>query len=342
MSRLKLGISSALVGIVGAFGFFFISEHTISRFTASDPSQSQDDWLDRINDVGSVAAHTEFAQSVEGLSSPLQHTHAHVFGAALFAREDSSGLSVCDGRFVFGCAHEVIAQSIARYGTEIIPALGDICERAAGRSIAECSHGIGHGVLGYIGYGSEDLTQALEHCRVLAGKRSEDCAGGVFMEYNLRTLAEGDSMARPYEGNPYAPCDAVDAHFAHPCMFWISQWWVFAFREQRNDENMFAHMGKLCRQTAGAALSGEISTCFEGLGYMSMHLGRGDIPRMVQLCHSATKATLELESCLSMAAKTERVLYPQYSAVTVCESLEKNARTRCEAGLHELDIFVQP
>jgi hypothetical protein len=93
-----------------------------------------------------------------------------------------------------------------------------------------CQHGIGHGLLQYLGHAQ--LTQVLDVCEVT--KRFDPisgCPSGVFMEYNLPVKEDenGDFFAdkRPFTAeDPYAPCTLVKEEFRLSCYHELGQWLV--------------------------------------------------------------------------------------------------------------------
>src|SRR5690606_31793579 len=114
------------------------------------------------------------------------------FGASLYAQTGADGFSACPHDFLEGCAHEFVGRALVEHGTSFAETMVSICN-ASGTVEARCMHSIGHGVLGYFGYDTEALLQALLICGALEHTPWSSCGDGVFMEYSLRLLASGDS-----------------------------------------------------------------------------------------------------------------------------------------------------
>ena len=157
-------------------------------------------WQDRINSVGGALAYEEFKEFNYGTidSTNTRHAVAHEFGALLYQMEGLDALSVCDDAFFFGCHHAFLGEAISDHGVEAIHIMDEACNESFTDSA--CQHGIGHGLVSYYGYDRDDLDKALEQCGTLTDKGpAAGCGGGVFMEYNFRTMANPGWIYRAYE-----------------------------------------------------------------------------------------------------------------------------------------------
>ncbi len=317
---------TAFVLAIVAFSDSWSAEGGIQEATAH--------WESRIRAVGATAAYDEFADSVKDLAVPDQHPLAHPFGAALFNTEGVSGLYVCDGRFGFGCAHEFIGQAIAAHGLNVVEDLAQRCEDIGPFPASSgCDHSIGHGVLAFLGYDVEALRGAIAFCDSLDGEHGSNCSGGVFMEFNMLTMAENGLHARPHEGNPYDPCDSIGPRFSGTCFFWLPQWWQSVIFDGSDDENTFKRIAELCRG-GNEELAPNKGRCFGGIGFIAMHSSSGDISGIISRCAAAAESSSESMSCLSTAAEAERLLYPKRPAEDLCDVLaEEASRYACKEGL---------
>ncbi len=158
----------------------------------------------------------------------MQHTEAHIFGGALYATEGLNGISTCDARFSSGCFHEFIGRAIADDGLSVVTQLNTVCTNKGG-----CQHGIGHGLISYLGYSPEDLTKSIAICAGLPGEEMLDgCMGGSFMEYNMRTMLQvSNGAVRPATSTKdlLDPCDRFSGEAQRSCMLYQPQWWSVSF-----------------------------------------------------------------------------------------------------------------
>lgn len=256
------------------------------------------EWQERINEVGGAAAFEELTSSIAGLAQGAQHEHAHVFGGALYLAEGVSGLAVCDERFDYGCFHEFLGRAITEQGIPIVYELNESCIETLGEDAHFCHHGLGHGVQAHFGYRDSDLDKALEACD---GLRENDpiggCNGGVFMEYNLRTMLGSEGTVRTSE-TPFAPCDRLESKYLQACYFWQPQWWLNSVAKQISDsEKQFAYVGSLCTDMAQQNRDLE-KQCFRGIGNI---LRVWDGGRLTQMCDVVSADEQLREACWKTA-----------------------------------------
>jgi hypothetical protein len=261
-------------------------------------------WQARIGAIGGKAAYGEFAQSVAALSPELQHQSAHTFGGALYETEGTKGLSVCDIRFSYGCFHEFLGRAISALGLGVVPMLNQGCVDALGTDSLSCQHGIGHGVLAYLGYSNVDLKQALGICHDLPyNDPIGGCYGGVFMEYNLQIMLGKDAQIRQVKNSDMQfPCDSIGPAYQPACLFWQPQWWHQTMRQNTADEDaIFKQMGKYCDQVEAPEL---IRQCYEGIGNIVPPSANFDGTRAAQLCQYTSSEPLHQLFCKSLAANS--------------------------------------
>ncbi|MBI4088449.1 hypothetical protein HY418_03690 [Candidatus Kaiserbacteria bacterium] len=291
---------------------------------------------ERIRAVGAAAAYEEFAAAVETLAPAEQHTYAHVFGATLFDEEDLKGVVVCDARFSYGCYHEFLGRAIAAHGLEVVPELNDGCTRALVSSPLSCQHGIGHGIAAYLGYGEDDLRKALETCRGLPHNDPiGGCYGGVFMEYNLRTMLGEEAQVREVKSETYGayePCRSLPSEYVTACVFWQPQWWQQALFGAETHERVFHEMGTYCREMNRA--SADLTrTCFEGIGNITAMAAEFDAHRAARLCDATSERPLDRLFCRSYAANSLTVggSGMRGDGEAVCEGLSVESLAYCTA-----------
>ena len=297
-------------------------------------------WKGRIADVGGKEAYTEFSNWIEhdAIDQDQVHTLAHIFGGALYRTEGVGGLSVCDARFTYGCLHEFLGEAIAEHGLPIVPQLNEECVHARVESPLSCQHGIGHGLTAALGYDENAFKQALSVCRELPySDPIGGCYGGVFMEYNVRTILSvrgEDAPVRPLSnGNYFETCDALSGDFLRPCFFWQPQWWhqLLRVKGESDEDIIFVRLGELCsKATAAPELS---RACFEGIGNITAPAAGFDANRAAALCDLTSSDRSSQLFCRSIAANS---LYEGGAGLrgdgeAVCHGLSEDDLTYCEA-----------
>lgn len=295
--------------------------------------QQQTFWENEIHKLGGAKAYEVFADSVANFPPTMQHQDAHVFGGALFQVEGTPGLSVCDSRFSFGCFHEFLGEAIASLGLTVVTQLDEDCFQTLGPQGLGCQHGIGHGLLAYLGYSNQDLFKALDICKGLPGiDPIGGCYGGVFMEYNLQTMLGTEGRIRKVEnGDMQFPCDSVDTLYKPACYFWQPQWWRQFLRNYGVTDNdaAYAQVGVWCSQ-APAAYQRD---CYEGIGNNIPADANfdGDVAR--QLCVDSTSDPFDQLYCRSFAADSLFVggAGAKGDSMALCEGLSASAYQDCAA-----------
>src|SRR5260221_183958 len=155
-----------------------------------------------------------------------QHTVSHIFGELLYDRLGISGMKICDSTFAYGCYHGFFRRAVSKEGLSILPKLDLACTQKKQDEIGGCQHGLGHGIVSYLGYSK--LLDALSECRHVSFQGPiGGCTSGVFMEYNLHTM--DDPSGKTYRifksDRPYEPCDEILPQYAQACYFQLPQWW---------------------------------------------------------------------------------------------------------------------
>jgi hypothetical protein len=295
-------------------------------------------WEQRIQARGAEEAYEELARGVKDASYEDAHQHAHAFGGALYNVEGTKGLRVCDTRFSFGCFHQFLGNAIEDLGLEHVVELNHGCFDALSTSPLSCQHGIGHGILASLGYSDESLKQALDTCRDLPGTDPiGGCYGGVFMEYNVRTMLGDDAFPRNYMDNPFAPCDSLKDELVPACIYWQPQWWMQALLRGQPMMEQYATMGDYCR-TFGKTTT-LIRACFEGLGNMVAQASRFEPLSARALCDAAGKTPTERLLCRSVGANHFGIDVSPEAALRVCEDLPGKEKEYCNAyGRNELNV----
>jgi hypothetical protein len=207
----------------------------------------------------SEEAHRLFKERYRTVSYNFQHVAAHFFGELLYKKEGIPGIAVCDSDFGFGCYHSFFGLAIAERGPGVAKELDEECFKKYGRLGTGCPHGIGHGLMWYLG--DEKLVEALSFCDGMHYTEPiGGCTSGVFMEYNEHTMAtaSGAGSSRPLDpDNAHAPCNSVPVKYRQACYFEQAGWWHRAF--SLDTPRAWA----LCEEVSDRD---EREACFRGLG----------------------------------------------------------------------------
>lgn len=215
-------------------------------------------WSENIDRLGVKEAYELFKKDGEGKPFGVQHTFAHIFGELIYDEKGVEGISDCDPTFSFGCYHSLAGKAIIEGGLSVVKDLDRACNKGFNSPNNGCLHGIGHGILGYVGY--DNVNPALASCldtwivAPLGG-----CPGGVFMEHNFHTMESVESAkARSFDStNPYAPCDAVEGQFTQQCYYYQALWWPHVLNKD------YSKVEDLCSALRGLE---DRRACFLGIG----------------------------------------------------------------------------
>lgn len=286
-------------------------------------------WIDRIQKEGGFAGYAEFASSVADLSPKDQHQKVHYFGGALYEAEGISAAGVCDAQFSYGCFHEFLGRAILAEGLSSMQVLDDACFAGGVPHSLSCQHGIGHGVLAYIGYEKKDLDHALDECSRLSHMDSiGGCYGGVFMEFNFRTMLADETVRVVEHGNLRFPCDDLKSDYLNACAFWQPDWWRFLYQQAGDSkEKIFSKMGLLCDTLESSAQP----SCYQGIGNITARESNFDARAGAKLCDlTSTQGEYRL-LCRSFLADSLNTggAGKKGEAAAACEDLPDTMRRAC-------------
>jgi len=274
------------------FGFLNSGETSYNK-ASSDYNRAF--WVQELSKRNVLSVYEDFKKKNRMVPFDRQHFSAHVFGESIFEVVGTDGISVCDSSFGFGCFHGFFTRAVSQEGLSIVSALDDACVSAYGVLGTGCQHGIGHGIMEYLGYG--DVIPALEACRdttqvvPLLG-----CTSGVFMEYRKPVVIGEDSAEIiPHQftaDDPYTPCTRVPEKFRASCYFELADWWYSHFGSE------YSAMGELC----SASPRSYRKYCFLGIGSVSGPREMYDVSKSLATCAEVSDSPLEVRYCKSGAA----------------------------------------
>lgn len=292
MKRSYILIIVGIIVLIGIESYFLLAskpakpEDPLKALWAGNYTTEKNQWRKDIEKRGTETAYAAFKQEVEGKPFGIQHTMAHIFGELIYEKEGITGIQYCDATFAYGCYHSFSGKAIIEHGLNAVKSLDEVCMAQKDASPLGCLHGIGHGILGYVGYGR--LSDALDACSLTSWQGPlGGCTGGVFMEYNFHTMEsiEGQKTRKPVDDNVFAPCDSVNAKYKQECFYNQAQWWVDLYSKD------FPKVGALCEKVN---MVSEREACLRGLGdSISSRTGRNP-EAAVRACKSLVNPRSEL------------------------------------------------
>ena len=283
-------------------------------------------WGKRINEVGAEAAYEEFKKEYSSFSFGAQHLGAHVVGELLYREAGIAGIKICDVSFAFGCYHSFFAAALSEEGMEVVLELDRVCSETYGPLGTGCYHGIGHGILEYLGH--KQLLLALETCEMTSQPHPLfGCTAGVFMEYNMQLVVTVDSafiqMRELKKDNPYQPCNTfIPERFKDSCYYELTQWWSTKGVVGLD----YTTQGRLCGKVKEPSYQ---EVCFLGIGNNIAFFNDYTVDKTVLAC--GTMPTLEAEllcragaSWSFFASETARDRAPE-----LCVGLDLKGELEC-------------
>lgn len=315
--------------VVGSAAIVFAYERTDAPSYPKDGTLAEQTtyWENRIRAVGPSAAYEELNAAVADENPSRQHEAGHIFGSALYATAGLSGISTCDARLTSGCFHQFVGSAIAANGLSVVTELNADCGNKPG-----CQHGIGHGLVSYLGYTDDALKKAVHICTDLPGpetKTLQGCLGGIFMEYNMRTMLSvdgGSARSATSSKDLLAPCDEFSGIVERSCLLYQPQWW-WSFYSKENVQQNFRSMAHLCDRMVGDYRA----VCYAGIGEMTPSPSDYDASSTSQLCLHTTADTVMQSYCLDGAALVLSSVRGYHTADAVCAVLSGEPLSVCES-----------
>lgn len=209
--------------------------------------------------IGKVGGITTFNSLKKDNSEDYIKAHNvfHIFGEELYKKEGINAIKVCDDSYGFGCFHGFSTEAIGQKGEGVIQNLEKACSRDSAAESLGCAHGLGHGILEYVGH--DNLNKALALCKTLSWKgKLFGCQDGVFMEYNFPNALSATSTKkiRDFDENKADDiCLSVSEEFRRSCFYSLGQWWLRSITSES--------AGKLCEAEDDEYYK---ETCYLGIG----------------------------------------------------------------------------
>ena len=207
------------------------------------------------------------------------HLMGHVVGEILYKQQGAKGIQVCTQDFRNACSHTIVVGLFSEKGTGALPIINKACREAPGGKGAYfmCFHGLGHGVLSYVGY---DLPKAVKLCSLTGAKPNNqrefsECVGGTIMEIisggdHDKALWSVQSKKYLTTDDPLYPCDAdfMPREVRTLCYIYLTpHLFQYAGADLNNpDPKFFSKAFSYCDRLIDELDKGNREVCYGGFG----------------------------------------------------------------------------
>lgn len=281
--KLELSILSLIILLIlSLIGYITLPDKKPPTSFQNQSNQSRDRWLKSLADQGPQQAYQELKQQY--LADPFTgHQQAHIFGELLYQSLGFDGIKVCDNSLGFGCFHGLIIAAINHQGINSIYKIDQVCIDKYGPLGLGCQHGIGHGIMEYLGL--TKLPEALELCHSLTWKgKLLGCQSGALMEYispnSLGSTPQSTQNLFLTLTQPLGPCPNLSAQFQMACYYEMRRWWDSIYHHN------FYQMSKICDSLDQDQL---IKVCLMGVGYTIAEDNQFNFEKTIQRCNLLDK-----------------------------------------------------
>ncbi|MBI2108574.1 MAG: hypothetical protein HYT93_00130 [Parcubacteria group bacterium] len=287
-------------------------------------------WSEHMSTKNAEQISEIFQKKYKKLNPAEQHAAAHIVGEAIYKKQSYSGIVFCD--YVIGdagCVHELMTLAILENGLNIIPSINKEClNLPSNKRTASCQHGVGHGILFYLGYDYKSLLKGLEQCSLITApylresvRYVEGCVGGVLMEYNSNPSLNKSQKPRVFAlDSVYVPCTSLGEEMRSVCYFWQTQWWNANLKDY-NTIGKYKKMGELCTVIVNA---NEKTWCFRGIAHAMIPDTKWIVKKALHFCNSITLDAGRQE-CQAYAA----FLFKDEGLESVCNFVNDEEKKEC-------------
>ncbi len=322
------------VALLGVAAFTYLN--TRPAEAPIDRSTTIDKELIRkvLREEGGVKAYEELVRQAAKEPLAVQHIAAHMLGRLLYNTEGMGAIAVCDSQLFYGCFHSVVMAAVGEKGLSAISELRKVCSALKPDFKIACEHGIGHGIIGTLGYGDAEIEQSLSLCsaQLPDSPYIDGCNGGVLMENIQRMMHDGSIHPLAFEiGKKWQTCEKLDAKYQDVCAYWQPMWWVSAIVPIPKDVEAFAkEMGAWCKEAPGGASAEQY--CISSIGNVIYALIGTDTERTAAICAAATKDPGNIYRCQESAARRYLYSIPTEVALRACDGLYTEIRLKCRSS----------
>lgn len=287
MKYLSIFVGGAFALAVGMGVYFVFRSDTRATIDSSLSFQYKEEkvrWQQYFDDAPVGEVYSRFLETASGLDYYAAHGLSHIIGEELYDREGWEGIAFCTQDFGFGCFHGFSGAALFDGGLKATEKLSLACTNLQRGDYLGCIHGIGHGILAYLG--NDNLVQALVACE--SAQRDEavgGCFGGVIMEYNYNTMQSQSGIdLRPFsEADAYSPCLSLSDPYTPACYYELPSWWYASFEGMGTTDSagIFTRIGQLCSDIQDEASR---TFCFRGTGNVVGPRSDVQVARMKEWC----------------------------------------------------------
>lgn len=277
---------------------------------------------------GTVQAYDYFREVDEGYKDGRAHFLAHFIGAELYKREGTKGVSYCDEAAFYGCYHGFFGHAFSEEEKNFVKEAEQLCRSfilSEPPRYANCIHGMGHGLLAFAGYKTQNLLDALIKCDSLGAEYQARniCYSGVFMEYNLSTMkGTGEEfIVREFNSSkPLEPCNALPERYQPECYLEQPVFWSNSVGED------YAWMGRVC-STVQRTLNRE--RCFQGIALALLNKTYfSDLEAAKQVCRGMP--TEEGRAACATFAASQLLSEENRAPLALCDMLSTELKEKCK------------
>jgi hypothetical protein len=318
MSRIKIKALIILVSILAFVGFLLnqtksnVSDGSILIGVKSQDVRVQREAIKKIINQRNAKDAYQLIKDSLGSDYTTPHNALHIFGEEIFRQKGEGAVSVCDSAFGYGCFHGLSVAALSQNGLDYLKTLEQMCKQANEKGELGCTHGLGHGVVEFVG--RDNIVKALDICSGLSWKgKLYGCQGGVFMEYNFPNIfdsSESGSLSREYDPeNPYEPCIDIPSKYKRACYYGLGQWLTAGNKDPKIVKGF----------CAGIADYYERRSCFLGIGSTLPNKTGQDPVISAEYCEQLS--SLEGQTVCKSAVYNSLVASNKGNAELVCRGL---------------------
>ncbi len=251
------------------------------------------------------------------------HELAHVIGRNALENSSSPAEAFAEGDAFCanGYYHGIMQELIQKQGERNLSQefLDNLCVPFRAMSpigYANCSHGIGHGIMYANG---NEVFDALKNCdRLGDGEQREPCRGGVFME-NLLTDFSQHKTKYLNPKDLLFPCTVAEEKYKGACYTYQS---AYIFKTTKSFEKTFA----VCRTSPEQYRD----ACFRGVGGNAATLSGPNVESIKDVCVSIATGEREQKDCtVGAVAAMVFVRGSLEDGQRFCATLPENLKSFC-------------
>ena len=263
------------------------------------------------------------------------HLLNHESGTAAYEQYGLSGITHCRDYFLESCYHAFFISAVVDHGLGVIPQIMEYCYQGGLARTGQCAHGIGHGLLAWLGYAH--LPDAATACDSLAAQDSRfpsfNCIDGVFMENVWAVHDNGIPSPEQWikAEDAYFPCDDTR----------IQESWRGACYGNQAALLYENHHGDIAAvaQACSKAPEDYRASCFDGLARELHPLIGNDPEKARTLCQSVESAVRgEGTPCIISMALVSYGVGDQRLGTTLCSLLSSKEQEQCTLMLQRVAL----